>query len=224
MTGPCECGSPHPRRRIVLTGGPGAGKTAVLEVVRQSFCRHVRVLPEAAGILFGGGFPRDDNPASRRAAQRAIYYTQLELESIVDDDGESVTLCDRGTVDGGAYWPGPGDLWSAVGTTRARQLSRYDAVIHLRTPSPAHGYNRANPLRIESAPEAVAIDDRILSLWDGHPRRVLVEATLDFLTKAGRAIEAIAAELPACCRRAAGGISDGGPSWSLEPAKHQSPQ
>lgn len=113
----------------MLTGGPGAGKTAVLEVVRQSFCRHVRVLPEAAGILLGGGFPRDDNPASRRAAQRAIYYTQLELESIVDDDGESVTLCDRGTVDGGAYWPGPGDLWSAVGTTRAPQLSRYDAVI-----------------------------------------------------------------------------------------------
>lgn len=202
MTGPCECGSPHPRRRIVLTGGPGAGKTAVLEVVRQSFCRHVRVLPEAAGILFGGGFPRDDDPASRRAAQRAIYCTQLELESIVDDG--LVALCDRGTVDGGAYWPGPGDLWSSVGTTLALQLSRYDAVIHLRTPSPAHGYNQVNPLRIESAAEAVAIDDRIVSLWDGHPMRVVIEATPDFLTKAGRALVAIAAALPACCRKHVG--------------------
>lgn len=28
---PCPCTEPHQRRRVVLTGGPGAGKTAVLE-------------------------------------------------------------------------------------------------------------------------------------------------------------------------------------------------
>ena len=33
-------------RRVVLTGGPGAGKTAALEMIKQSFCEHVRVLPE----------------------------------------------------------------------------------------------------------------------------------------------------------------------------------
>ena len=54
----CECQAPHERRRIVLTGGPGAGKTAVLEMIRQSFFSHVTVLPEAASIKFGGGFPR----------------------------------------------------------------------------------------------------------------------------------------------------------------------
>lgn len=207
MTGTCECGSPHPRRRVVLTGGPGAGKTAVLEVVRQSFCRHVRVLPESAGILFGGGFPREDSPESRRAAQRAIYYTQRELEAIADADGDVITLCDRGTVDGGAYWPGPQDFWSAVGTTRAEQLGRYDAVIHLRTPSPAHGYNRVNPLRVESAAEASAIDERILAVWDGHPKRIVLEATPDFLTKASLALAAIAGELPACCGRHAGHLA-----------------
>lgn len=37
----------HKRKTIVLTGGPGAGKTAVLELVRQQFCAHVEVLPEA---------------------------------------------------------------------------------------------------------------------------------------------------------------------------------
>ena len=31
----CDCREPHERRRIVLTGGPGAGKSAVLELVRQ---------------------------------------------------------------------------------------------------------------------------------------------------------------------------------------------
>jgi predicted ATPase len=44
----------HPKL-VVLTGGPGAGKTALLEVVRRHFCEHVVVLPEAASIVFGGG-------------------------------------------------------------------------------------------------------------------------------------------------------------------------
>jgi hypothetical protein len=50
---PCECAAVHVRRRVVLTGGPGAGKTALLELIRQSFCSHVRVLPEAAVVVFG---------------------------------------------------------------------------------------------------------------------------------------------------------------------------
>ena len=41
----CRCAQPHQRRRVVLTGGPGAGKTAVLELVRRTFCHHVDVLP-----------------------------------------------------------------------------------------------------------------------------------------------------------------------------------
>jgi adenylate kinase len=43
----CEWTDVHERRRVVLTGGPGAGKTALLELIRQSFCSHVKVLPEA---------------------------------------------------------------------------------------------------------------------------------------------------------------------------------
>ena len=70
---PCACTTPHRRKRIVLTGGPGAGKTAVLELVRQEFCAHVQILPEAAGIVFGGGFPRTGSLEWRRGAQRAIF-------------------------------------------------------------------------------------------------------------------------------------------------------
>ena len=51
---PCACAEVHRRRRVVLTGGPGAGKTAVLELIRRSFCRHVLVLPESAGPLVAG--------------------------------------------------------------------------------------------------------------------------------------------------------------------------
>ncbi len=197
----CACSKPHERRHVVLTGGPGAGKTAILELIRQSFCRHVKVLPEAAGIVFGGGFPRGENLGLRQAAQRAIFYVQRELETAGDSENPAVVLCDRGTIDGAAYWPTQDDLWSAVGTTLEDQLKRYDAVIHLRTPAIDNGYNHTNPLRIESAADAAAIDARIAQLWQGHPRRFIVEATPDFIGKASRAIEILRAEMPECCRQ-----------------------
>ena len=198
---PCSCPIQHERRRVVLTGGPGAGKTAVLELVRRTFCEHVTVLPEAAGIVFGGGFPRDGSLPRRAAAQRAIFHVQRELEAVGDDGNPAVVLCDRGTVDGWAYWPGPGDFWSAVGTTQADELARYHAVIHLRTPAADGGYDRSNPLRTEGAPEAALIDARIDEAWSGHPRRFVVDATPDFLTKAERSIAILQAEIPECCRR-----------------------
>ncbi len=197
----CACRESHDPRHIVLTGGPGAGKTAILEVIRQAFCQHVRVLPEAAGIVFGGGFPRGESVRLRQAAQRAIFYVQRELETAADSENPAFVLCDRGTIDGAAYWPNQDDLWSSVGTTIEEQLKRYDAVIHLRTPTIENGYNRTNPLRIESAADAGDIDTRIERLWQGHPRRFIVEATPDFMGKASRAIEILRAEMPECCRR-----------------------
>jgi AAA domain len=109
-------------------------------------------------------------------------------------------LCDRGTVDCAAYWSGTADLFSAVGTTRARELARYDAVIHLRTPTSPHAYNRDNPLRVESMEEAAAIDAQIASQWSEHPRRFVVEPTEDFLHKAARALALLRSEVPECCR------------------------
>ena len=197
----CECREPHERRRIVLTGGPGAGKTAVLELIRQSFCSHVKVLSEAAGIVFGGGFPREKDAGTRRAAQRAIFFVQRELEAAAESDNPAIVLCDRGTIDGAAYWPGPDDLWSSVGTTIVDQLRRYDAVLHLRTPPLDQGYNHLNPLRIESAAEAAAIDDRIAAAWAAHPKLFAIGAAPDFLSKAARALEVLRSEMPECCRK-----------------------
>ena len=76
----CGCTArSHVPLLVVLTGGPGAGKTAVLEVIRRNFCEHVAVLPEAASILFGGGFPRRPDRNARAAAQRAIARVRAEV-------------------------------------------------------------------------------------------------------------------------------------------------
>ena len=190
----------HKRKTIVLTGGPGAGKTAVLELVRQEFCAHVHVLPEAAGVVFGGGFPRTGSSIVLRGAQRAIFFVQRELESIGDADNAAIVLCDRGTVDGAAYWPGSDSFWDSVGTTQAGEMTRYDAVIHLRTPTSEGGYNHGNPLRTESAAAAAEIDERLLRIWEMHPRRFIVAPSQDFLEKAARVVAILRAEMPECCK------------------------
>ena len=197
---PCACKATHVPRRIVLTGGPGAGKTAALELIRRCFCEHVVLLPEAAGILFLGGFPRGPGLAQRRAAQRAIFHVQRELESTTEEGAPALVVCDRGTIDGMAYWPGPDDFWMAIGTTVERELTRYDGVLHMRTPQSGEMYNHANPMRVESAPEAGRIDERIREAWSVHPHRVEISATPRFLEKAAIVLELIRNELPDCCR------------------------
>lgn len=199
----CECALlVHEPRRVVLTGGPGAGKTAVLEVVRRSFCRHVQVLPEAASILFQGGFPRHDTGPGRAGAQRAIYRVQSELERIaIEEQQAAIVLCDRGTIDGLAYWPPPpGSMWDQLGTDHAAELARYAAVIHLRTPPAQQGYDRSNPVRRETAEEAALLDEMILSAWSAHPKRVIIEPADTFLHKLEATLEAIRRELPSCCQ------------------------
>ena len=191
----CEPGVNHHPRRLVLTGGPGAGKTAVLEALKHLLSSQVAVLPESAGIIFGGGFPRLNTLPGQRAAQRAIFYVQRELEAIADESNFAAVLCDRGLPDAVAYWPGPDDFWASVGMTAQEALARYDVVIHLRVPDAAHGYARMNPLRIESADEAAAIDQRILNAWSAHPRRHIVEAASDFLAKAASVLTIIQREL-----------------------------
>ena len=202
----CRCRTnAHNPKTIVLTGGPSGGKTRLLETIRESLCPHVGLLPESASIIFGGGFPRDERLVVRRAAQRAIYHVQDELERLAQEDGAlGIVLCDRGTLDGLAYWPGDEDsFFGQLETTRDWELRRYSAVLHLRTPA-ADCYNRTNPLRIESAREAAALDEKIAAAWRGHPHRVVIDAAATFEEKLAAALAVVRAELPACCLAVSG--------------------
>ncbi len=181
-----EPGDNNGRSRIVLTGGPGGGKTTAADLFRREIGERVVLVPEAATMLFSGGFPRVDDAAAIRATQRAIFHVQRNLEDMQTARFPGrVLLCDRGTVDGAVYWPHDADhFFEEVGTTLEAELARYDAVIFFETAA-AHGMSieGGNPVRNESLEEALVIDRALKSLWSQHPRFVMVPHNPSFFKK-----------------------------------------
>lgn len=183
---PVDPSHPNGRMRIVLTGGPGGGKTTAADLFRREIGERVVVVPEAATLLFAGGFPRSDEPGAAHAAQRAIYHVQRNLEDAQSERFPGrILLCDRGTIDGAAYWPGePADYFAQFGSTMEAELARYDAVIFFETAAVGGlSIEGGNPIRTESEQAAVRLDHALRALWMHHPRFVLVPHNPSFFKK-----------------------------------------
>jgi nicotinamide riboside kinase len=187
--------------KLVLTGGPSGGKTTLAQAIQREFASSVCVIPEAASIVYGGGWPRRKSIEGVQHQQRAIYFVQRELESLLAfENSDKLLVCDRGSIDGIAYWPmaaggtstvsagsaspaasqtstlssGTGFL-DSVGSTLAREIARYDWVLHLDT-APVSSYDLTNALRNESFDEARRLNEKIKSAWSAHPQRFVVES------------------------------------------------
>ncbi|MFN7262944.1 MAG: ATP-binding protein [Pseudobdellovibrionaceae bacterium] len=170
--------------KIVVTGGPSGGKTTLIEALQRDLAGKVSIVPEAASILYRGGFPRKSTVAGRIHAQRAICFTQRELEDLVTIESKtSVIVCDRGSLDSIAYWPShEDDFYASLQTTRALELKRYDWVIHLDTAEEL-SFDGSNPIRTETHKEAVELNTMIREAWQGHERRIIIPHFSDFLSK-----------------------------------------
>jgi thymidylate kinase len=182
-------GDPGPGQRplkIVVTGGPGGGKTTAADLFRREIGDDVVVVPESATTLWAGGFPRVAEPAALRSVQRAIFEVQRSLEDIQGAlYPDRILLCDRGTVDGAAYWPdGEEEFFHAMGTDLAQQLARYDVVLFFETAAVGGlRFEGGNRYRVESDLEAIDVDARLRSIWSHHPRFHLVPHNPSFLRK-----------------------------------------
>lgn len=191
----------HKSCRIVLTGGPGGGKTTAADLYRREIGDDVALVPEAATLLYTGGFPRRGNDHVKEAAQKSIYHVQINLENAYAAHYKSkVLLCDRGTIDGAVYWPKSSkDFFEQLHTTIEKELSRYDAVLFFETAAAGdHSIESNNKARVESIEEAVELDRKLKKLWSKHKNFIFVPHNKSFVQKVNAGLyelEKIVAEL-----------------------------
>lgn len=177
--------------KIVLTGGPSAGKTTVVDILCRNEWFRLAAVPEAASILYRGGFPRSAERIHVRCQQRAIYHVQRELEEIGFLDALHRSLvCDRGTLDGLAYWPDSEDhFFSTIGSSMEKEIARYDWVIHLDTAAPEN--YQSSEIRLEQSSQAMAVNERVKHAWRMHPHRIVIPNSSDFLQKVDTTLRAV---------------------------------
>ncbi len=174
-------------KKIVLTGGPCAGKTSVVQAVQQHFGEVVSFVPEVATMLLSSGWPLpgrdiDWTPNWRDTFQRAIVTTQRELEDAYEltarQHDQQLLLTDRGIMDGAAYHPSNRAFLEATNTDHEAALSRYTAVVHLESIAVANPslYSRGNnPYRYEDLDEAISLEAATRRAWLDHPQHVVIE-------------------------------------------------
>jgi predicted ATPase len=179
-------------QRIAVTGGPGGGKTTVWRALAAAHQERLVPVPEVATLLFRHVFPQVRSEPERCAVQHAIFQVQEQLERFHAARARpgQVLLCDRGTCDGGGYWPaGPEAFFAAMGTSWQAELARYDAVLFLETAA-VGGYSIAdgNETRSESLAEAIAVDSSLRQVWCAHPCFLHVPHEADFTVKVSRSL------------------------------------
>jgi nicotinamide riboside kinase len=177
--------------KIVITGGPSSGKTSVVEILARSASPCLKVVEEAAALLFRGGFLRHTDPEKLKCQQIAIYHVQRQLENIAMIESPArPMICDRGSLDGLAYWPDDQtSFFRAIESSMEKELLRYDWVIHLDTVKPTD--SQRDGFRTEEAKSASAMNDRVKRAWSLHPNRIVIDAHQDFLNKIHRAVNAL---------------------------------
>jgi predicted ATPase len=173
-------------KKIVLTGGPGGGKTTAADLFCREMNGKVILVPEAATLLFSGGFPRSKKPEFLQATQASIFQVQKNLEDIHGfENAGKILLCDRGTVDGAIYWPGhEKDFFKEMGTSLEAELGRYSHVIYFESAA-AGGFEITsnNPNRTESIQEAKLLDEQLRKVWSRHKNFHFVPHSASFIEK-----------------------------------------
>jgi len=192
-------------KRIVLTGGPCAGKkTGPVQIIEHfsSLGYKVFIIPEVPTLFSQAGMDYlTDNYAFFYEGEKATLEMQIALEDKFTRIAETIEeptiiVCDRGTMDISAYmkpamWQ---DITSALSTDSERLRARYDAVLHLV--SAADGaeqfYTTAtNAERTEGLELARELDKKVISAWSEHPRLRVINNHENFDTKINRVLQEI---------------------------------
>lgn len=194
--------------KIVITGGPCAGKTTAMSWIQSNFTKlgyTVLFVPEAATELITGGVA-PWTCGSNVEYQKCQMKLQLEKEKIFEQGAVSMPVdkvlivCDRGALDNKAYMT---DLdfscvLDALGCNEVELRDNYDAVFHLVTAAKGaeQFYTTANnTARTETVEQAAALDDKLIAAWTGHPHLRIIDNATDFEDKLKRLVAEISSFL-----------------------------
>lgn len=195
--------------KIVITGGPCAGKSTALSWIQEEFTKKgyaVVFVPESATEVILAGISRS-KLQSDLDFQLLILKNQLEKENLFEqsalkftDTNKILIVCDRGTIDSKAYMSSFEfkQLIKIMGLSEIEMRDSYDAVFHLVTAAKGaeEFYTRVNNgARSENLDEARVADTRTLNAWTGHPHLRVIDNSTNFEDKMRRLITEISAFL-----------------------------
>lgn len=197
-------------KKIVLTGGPCAGKTTALVRIIEHFSSlgyKVFTIPEVPTLFTQAGMNYlTKNKGFFYEGEKATLEIQLALEDRFvrmarECRKAAVIVCDRGAMDISAYMPT--EMWEqitrAVGTTTSELRDRYDAVLHLVSAADgaeqyyttANNASRNEDMTEEGLNIARMLDKKVIHAWTGHPHLRVINNHDDFETKMHRVLKEI---------------------------------
>ncbi len=194
--------------KIVITGGPCAGKSTAMSWIQNAFSKMgytVLFVPETATELITAGIaPWTCN--SNLDFQKCLINLQLYKEKIFEQAAKSMNtakvliVCDRGIIDNKAYMTDLefDTITKTQNTNEVELRDNYDAVFHLVTAAKGAEkfYTTANnSARTETVQEAAEMDDKLISKWTGHPHFRVIDNSTNFENKMKRLIAEISSFL-----------------------------
>lgn len=194
--------------KIVITGGPCAGKTTAMSWIQNAFTEKgymVLFVDETATELISGGAPWKFT-RNNREYQLQVTKLMLAKEQAFEAVGRTfdaeklLIVCDRGTLDNRAYMNDEEFRYvlDQLQTNEIELRDHYDAVFHLVTAAKGAEkyYTLANnAARYETVEEAIRVDDGLIASWTGHPHLRIIDNRYDFNGKMMALITEISAFL-----------------------------
>lgn len=191
--------------KIVITGGPCAGKTTGMSWIQNAFTERgytVLFVPETATELISGGVA-PWTCSSNSEYQKCQMKLQQEKEKVFEyaartmDSEKILIVCDRGALDNKAYMTEAqfAIALNYLGANEVELRDNYDAVFHLVTAAKGAQkfYTTANnAARTETVEEAAALDDKLIAAWTGHPHLRIIDNSVGFEEKMKHLIAEIA--------------------------------
>lgn len=194
--------------KVVITGGPCAGKTSALNTLINHFSPDFRVyaIPEAATMTFNSGFTivqKESTKENNKTFNKSIIQFQMDMEKYFESlasysEKRVLLLCDRGVCDNFIYCmeDNAKKIVKETGWSKNYLLNdRYDLVLHLVTAANgAEEYYTLdnNAARSESKEEAIILDKKLQEAWMAHPNFEIIDnSEKGFQNKLNKVINSI---------------------------------